>query len=676
MNSKRTGLCALLLVGVNLAIALKLFGVAYSAYNESVEGTFIALVRLMIKYPGQWQWWPFWNGGLPFENTYLPLTPWLAAGFSLLTGTGPARSFHIVTAAIYTLSALAVFWMALEFSRRLIASFIAALAYSCVSVSALFVPAIATDAGGAWNLRRLQILVYYGEAPHTLGLALLPVAVICFSRALTTPGPKWKLLAGLFAACVFLSNAFGIMMLTVAVACWLIAYPGRPWWKPAAIAGAIGVVACAWISPWLSPAMIRGMRANSAVTGGDYRYTSTSWIALAATAALFVVVAYLLRRFRPPPYLSFFALFAFVPTVLVVEWSVWKVAIIPQPHRYQLEMDLALLVAIVFAAAALLDRAPARWRSAVTTLVIAGLAAQTAYSAGYARRLIRGLDGTHFGVYKMARWLDRNRPGQQAFISGPDSFLYNAFTDNPQLTGGHNQHTVNTFLPIVEFTVYSDTNAGDRAAGYSVFWLKAFGARVITVPGPGTGRQPFVHPRKFDGVLPLVWREGQDSIYEVPARSTSLAHVIPRSAIVARVPIHGLDTAPAKAFVAALDDPTYPPATFRWKNLSEAEIRATAEPGQAIAVQMTYERGWEAWANGRRQTVRGDGIGQMVIEPDCSGTCEVLLRYTGGWEHILTRSLSLSALLAAGVYCWWSRASSRSPATLTTGPLKKTAGGS
>jgi hypothetical protein len=154
-----------------------------------------------------------------------------------------------------------------------------------------------------------------------------------------------------------------------------------------------------------------------------------------------------------------------------------------------------------------------------------------------------------------------------------------------------------------------------------------------------------VHPRKFDGVLPLLWRDHGDAIYEVPSRSLSLAHVIPREAVVKRVPENGLDTAPSEAYVAALDDPAYSPASFEWKNLSEADIRTNVDPGRVIAVQVTYERGWEAWAGGRPQKVIGDALGQMVIEPDCKGPCEVSLRYTGGTERVVTRAMSLSALL-------------------------------
>ena len=307
-------------------------------------------------------------------------------------------------------------------------------------------------------------------------------------------------------------------------------------------------------------------------------------------------------------------------------------------------MDLALLLALVFAGAALLERLPRRARAAAFATVIAALALQTVHSAIYARGLIRSVDPAQLSEYRVAKWMDEHLPGQRAFISGSGTFWYNVFTDNPQLQGGHDQHTVNTFLPIVTYTIYSGENAGARDADYSIFWLKAFGASAISVPGPESSdyyKKGFVHPFKFEGVLPALWRDRGDVIYQVPLRSPSLAHVIPTAAIPARRPTDGLNIAPVQAYVAALDDPRYPPASFEWQGTSQARIRATVAPGQAISVQITYERGWEAWANGARQPVRGDAIGQMVIDPACQGPCEISLRYTGGIETVITRVLSL-----------------------------------
>jgi hypothetical protein len=646
-------LSVLVLSIVNLIIAAPLFGVEYSAYNGSIEGTFIAIARVMAKHPGQWSWWPLWNAGMPFENTYLPLLHWFVAAFSGLTGWSAARSFHMVTAGIYVSSALAVFWMALVLSRRLAASFVATLAYSCFSVSALLVPAIRADAGGALNLRRLQILVYWGEAPHTLALALLPVAVVCFVHALTTNAVKWKILAGVLAAAVVLSNAFGIVALAVALLCWLLAFRPQPWWRAPSIIAAIGVVSYCWIAPWMSPSMIRAIRTNP-LAGGDLRYTAASWIALAILSGGYVLLWFVLQRVKTTPHVQFFALFGYVPTAITVTWYGWQVALLPQPSRYQLEMDLALLLAVVFGGAAILDRLPWRVRSAAVAAVMIALALQTVHSVSYARGLIRSVEPGRLSEYKIAKWMDRNRHGDRAFIAGSSSFLYNVFTDNPQFQGGHIQFAVNPFIPGVVYQIQSGTNAGARSAEVSVLWLKAYGARAISVSGPKStdAYQAFANPRKFDGVLPLLWREGDDAIYEVPSRSPSLAHVIPAAAVVERTPIHGLDVEPVEPYVAALDDPRYPLAAFQWKGMSEAEIRATVDRGQVIAVQVTYDPGWEAYANGKRQPVRGDAIGLMVIEPDCHGPCEISLRYTGGKARVVTRAMSLAAMLVALAFGW------------------------
>jgi hypothetical protein len=634
-----------ILMALNLAIVAKLFTVEFLPYTTSIEGTFIAIPRIMAKYPGAWNWWPFWGAGMPFETTYLPFSHWLVAGFSLLTGTAAPHAFHIVMAAVYAAGAPALFWMAGTFSRRWTASFFAALVYSCVSLSALAVPAIAADAGGALNLRRLQALVYYGESPHTVALALLPLAAVCFARALGSPGMKWKIFAGASAAAVVLSNAFGVVILCAMVACWLLCFPARPWWLRPAIAAATGILTFAWISPWLSPTMLRAIRGSALVTGGDYRYTAATWFALAGLLGGFALLWLVLKRLRAEPYLRFFWLLAYLPTALVLLWYAAGIAVIPQPSRYQLQMDLVLPPALVFTADALLRRAGRRALTAAVALAGILLSVQAVHCVRYANHLVRAADPETLPEYRLALWMDRNRPGQRAFIGGFASLLYNAVTDSPQVHGFHEQHAVNPLLAIAAFTIYSGMNAGDRDAEYSLFWLKAFGARAVSVSGA------YARPRKFDGLLPLLWREGDQAIYEVPARSTSLAHVIPAGAVARRTPRHGLDIEPARAYVAALDDPAPPPAAFRWTRMDAAEIHASPAPGQVIAVQVTYAPGWEAFSGGVRQPVRRDGLGLIVIDPACANPCAITLRYTGGPEGTITRAASLFALLvAAGLF--------------------------
>jgi hypothetical protein len=54
--------------------------------------------------------------------------------------------------------------------------------------------------------------------------------------------------------------------------------------------------------------------------------------------------------------------------------------------------------------------------------------------------------------------------------------------------------------------------------------------------------------------------------------------------------------------------------------------------------------------NGVRQTVIRDGLGLMVVKPDCSGPCAIDLSFDGGAEYHATRVAN--ALVVLGVGLW------------------------
>jgi hypothetical protein len=66
-------------------------------------------------------------------------------------------------------------------------------------------------------------------------------------------------------------------------------------------------------------------------------------------------------------------------------------------------MDLALLLAVVFGGAAILDRLPRRVRLAAAVAIMIGLALQTVHSVSYARGLIRSVEPERLSEYKIAK---------------------------------------------------------------------------------------------------------------------------------------------------------------------------------------------------------------------------------------------------------------------------------
>jgi hypothetical protein len=223
----------------------------------------------------------------------------------------------------------------------------------------------------------------------------------------------------------------------------------------------------------------------------------------------------------------------------------------------------------------------------------------------------------------------------------------------------------NTFTGIQQFTGESFTMAtnpvqqrandaiafgGDNLpleSRISMAWLKAYGVGAIAVGSKDSEEfwKAIVHPEKFRD-LPALWTGGGVTVYGVPLREPGLAHVVPEAALVRRAPAGPSDIAGVERYVAALDDPSLPSAAFQWEGHNRIRIRASAGAGQAVTVQETYHPGWHATVAGRPRVVFKDGLGLMWLRPECSGACEVVLDYDGGWELRLCRWLSWLAIAA------------------------------
>ncbi len=109
-------------------------------------------------------------------------------------------------------------------------------------------------------------------------------------------------------------------------------------------------------------------------------------------------------------------------------------------------------------------------------------------------------------------------------------------------------------------------------------------------------------------------------------------------------PVSSIDRDGLRRYVAAFDNATTP-ASFEWRGANRAIIRTRALPEQLLYVQVTFDPGWRAKANGHPCQIRKDGTGQMALRPACNGDCEITLEYTGGVEMKLCWAASVLTLL-------------------------------
>jgi hypothetical protein len=638
---------ALVLFLLNLWLVRGLLSIEYLDEMGSIEGAYLAIARWAQANWGDLTWFPLWYGGIPFIHTYSPLLHRVVAAVSTLAGTSIGHTYHAVTAVFYSLGAVTLYWMALRLCRSRAYSFAAALLYSLVSTSTLLIPGVDTDAGGLWGLRRLQAMVGYGEGPHITGMTLLPLAIALLDIAFEKRRAHWWCLAVLSLAAVALTNWLGAASLAIAALAWLLSREEGLRWRNWLTAAAVGLSAYLIASPLIPPSLVRGIARNERYLSGELSALGLRLAVLAGGLLLVGAALWLFHRLRVPPGVRFSALFLLGTASITLGFEWFRVTLVPQPSRYHLEMEMGLALLAAFLAQMRLKNAGRGTVVALTAVLLASSLYATVRCEKRARSRIRPIEIESTIEYREAMWFDRNMNGHRVFAPGSIGFFLNAFTDTPQFAGGFNTGAVNPVWSHVNYQILSGDGAGEREGEFAVLWLKAYGVAAVAVSGPKSGEffKPFRNPRKFDGLLAELWRDGDDVVYRLPRRSTSLAHVIRPGALPPRWPVNGIDMETVRPYVAALEDPTLPLAQMKWMNRHQAAVTARMETDQVLSVQMSYHPGWRATVGGEPRRVYGDNLGQMVIEPHCQGPCAVDLYWDGGLEMLLARIASWGCLL-------------------------------
>jgi len=629
---RRAWLYCLGLLALNAWICHELFTAEFLHNLSSNEAAIEALARFFREHRAHYEWFPWFNGGMPIEFAYQPLLPLLSALTSALTGWSDVRALHAVVATAYCLAPVTLFLFAWDYSESMAVSLTAALTLSVASPAAMLVRALRIQTG-PWGDLRLYNIVHYGEGSHALGAALLPLALLFLRRAVVYGGARNLAAAAALCGITVLASPFGAIGIVLGSVSIVLA-EGRGL-KTVLFTG---LASWCWISPWLPPSLIVTMKGGTWSAWGLLTIR-TGVIALAAFALLALV--WFGTRFLRRPFHRFTCLFAVWMCAIPLGYFWFGLRVVPVPYRYQIELEMLLCLLFGILAAYGLSHAGPRVRAAaIVVLCLAG-----ARQANVYRHYMGGLDDKvnirQTVEYKVTDWIDRNLPGQRTMVAGDTEYLFNVFSNNPQFSAGTGTTAPNPTQLMTVAAIYRGQNA--------VLWLKVFGNQAVYVPGPASpdAYHSYADARMFEGVLPVLWHEADDTIYAVPQRSPSLAHVIPRAAVVGRQPRGEQDVEPVRAYAAALDDPSFPLADLAWKDPSHGAVRARMDREQVVSIQITYDRGWRASVRGRDVPVSRDKLGLIVVEPGCDGDCQVDLFFGARPEMRICRTLSVMATLAA-----------------------------
>jgi len=644
----RAGFYALILFWINAYIARDTF---FSSSHQmgSMHGFWTAIAA---RFGGSWlhaTWWPYWEMGTPFEWTYHPLVPGVAAAIAALRGVPAGMGFQSVTGLCYILGPLTLFFAAWRLTRAPGASFAAALAYSLTSVSQLVVPDGGFTMRNFWSPRRLFMTVVWDDTPHVAALTLLPLAILFLARSIERRRPIYYAATAVCIAGCGLASAFGPVMVAMAAVCLLCVLRREHWRGNLLLTAGLGVWGWAIAAPFLSPSFLSAIREASAAT--DEGWTLGSFTALAFTILGWAVLWHYLPRWTSDWRVQFFALFAWLATSIPLADLLLRDHFMPQPGRYKFEVELALCLLAVFAVRPWWRRIPAPVRRAAALLLLALAAEQVRDFRLEEKKQTFPVDISGNVECRAATWAQQNFPNVRFFMPGSIAQWTNTFSDIQQFTGESFTLAINQVQQRADWAIAFGGPDPKKELRNSLAWLKAFGVGVVTIPGKNSDEywKGFTHPETFEGVLPVVWQWRGVVMYRVPLREAALAHMVPESVIVRRVPRAPDDTKDVERYVAGLDDSSLPVTSFDWEGRNRIRIRTTGIPGGVVSVQETYHPGWRATVAGKPRNIYKDGLGLMWLRPDCNGACEIVLDYDGGWELRLCRWLSCLAVAALAI---------------------------
>lgn len=632
------------LVILNAVLVYPLFQGEYTQFMGSIESVFIADARYIIENFPHYAWQPFWYAGFPFRLVYTPIVPYLLAILnSLFTFFSISHWYRILVGLAYVLTPASLFFLTRYLLKKNLGAFLASFSFSLLSFPAFFLAEIRNESysfGQApWSL---ITALYYGEGPHIMAMAFLPLVILFFLKALREPSFRNKILSAIFIVLTALINWISLVALAVILAIVLLSeiINGRAA-KKFKTAFLITIIAYGLSAFWLNLSFLKSSLSISTggVAGGVFgNYSSILPLLLIILPVVVFLASSFFKKTKKSQPLFITLIWFFIFYFSALFWYKYQKMFLPQPNRYVPEMGMAaaIILAIIFNyfyQRINFKKPKVKYIARIIfTIVVVGLIVWGAKN--YFRSSLQ-ITSPHQNIeatseYKIAEWLEANvKKETRVFLTGSQAFWLNTFSDVAQLRGG-NEGVANPWTQHATYQIYHEPDAD-----ISIDWAKAFniGYLVVNFPESANIYHDYISVGKFEGELPEVYNKRGDVVYKVALKYPGLAQVVDVKRVEnLRTPAKGDDRKNIKAYAFWVDNEAKRNAEINWINNSEFTVRAEIQNDEALQLQMTYDNGWKAKVGGRNLKIRKDVIGNMYVIPSQIGPLEIKFKYGKTWD--------------------------------------------
>lgn len=625
-KTKRLSFAAALiaLFVLNVALYGPLFSSQERPYRGSIAAGYAGITRFIAEHPNPWGWNPQQYAGQPTQFTYPPLLPYTAATVHWVTGIEPFWAYRLSTAFFSCLGPITLTLAFAWLTGRRRWALLLGLAYTLVSpVYGLF-ERIDADRGLYYLPWRLLVLMKYGEGPHLVGLALLPLLL-----AAQVWGARRKDFRSLFVMALALAiapllNWLCAFALTISLlVLWL---SDRSLIPRGLLAGVLGYALSCF---WLTPEYVFTTLFNWPKDSYGYQVEQAHWPLYAGLLAVLLLAKLGLGRFQIPWNLQALTLLALAFFWIVAGFYFYGRDTIPESRRYSLEMEMFLMAAVVAWLAYAWQSKECVDKFCVALCLTAFLASGASQLSQSAKRRWADWgfqDREQSLEFQIAKWLEAQKPQGRVFVTGGLRFRLNAWTRLHQVGGTFESGLRERIAVDRYYQVRTGEASAEGQEGLDAMrQLATLGVEYVVIHDMESEEyyKDFKNPFKLKDLAPVAYSATpHDWVHKLPY--TSLAHLIQPGE---QAKDRYKETLGPLA--AAIADPQRPKLAWSERHPSLYEIRGPVRPGDEIFVSMNHDPGWQARQDGVPIPVERNAMGLIQLRPQPKAASTITLEYQG-----------------------------------------------
>ena len=637
---------AFIIAALNVVWNYPIFWAGSTPYKGSIERGYAYMARFLSHSPDPWSWNPLQYCGLPTQFVYLPALPYFTAFWiSILPWFDPTQIYRVIVAIAACLGPAAVFLFVRTFTASRPSAFGAAILVTFISPLYLLIHTIDNDRGIQQIPWRLQVMVKYGEGPHTVGFVLLLGSLIASFHAAKSKDFRSIFLAAVMMAFTVLTNWVAGLALAICTVLLLLAMAGGKEFERRRVLVA-GVLGYALSSFWLTPTFIATMAFNWPQDAFGYKMQmkeSSLLLLLFAGLALIRLVFSKLPNHR---YLGFLCTCLYAFGLMVACFYNFNINTIPESRRYAMEYEFFLILTFVELVRAAVHSN--KWW--ITWPAMLGMLVTLLWLTPEATKFLSHrwdkwyTTGTTSSVeYQTALKLNQMHQSGRVFVSGGTKFRLNSWFDEPQV-GGVFETGLRNRLPVdMAYQIRTDieSNSGQEAEN-TIWQLRAMAVDLAVIHGPKSAEyyRDFKFPKKLENVLPATPLADDDYLYQVPP--SPLAFLIQENEFPMKAPNRGRMRL-LEPYINAMDNPARPKLQWQW--LANDHLRVTGDipAGLSVALAVNFAGGWRADQAGTAIPVLENTLGFITLRPTAANNTTIDLHYRAGWEPKSFAAISLAA---------------------------------